>query len=99
MRALDRSVSVEHLNDVAPQMSQRSTPDWYVYCLAVESGFDALVVRDRSQLDQMTEMYVLSRLPTLTARPIGQAENWPHFTIQRPLQIQNWPHRQRRGQF
>ena len=66
VRALDRSVSVEHLNDVAPQMSQRSTPDWYVYCLAVESGFDALVVRDRSQLDQMTEMYVLSRLPTLT---------------------------------
>ena len=66
VRALDRSVSVEHLNDVAPELSQRSTPDWYVYCFAAERGFDALVVRDRSQLDQMTEMYVLSRLSTLT---------------------------------
>ena len=37
-----------------------------MYCFAAKSGFDALVVRDRSQLDQMTEMYVLSRLPTLT---------------------------------
>lgn len=57
---------VEHLNDVAPELSQRSTPDWYVYCIAAQSGFDALVVRDRSQLRQMTEMYVLSRLPELT---------------------------------
>lgn len=64
--ALDRSVLVEHLNDVAPELSQRSTPDWYVYCFAARSGFDALVVRDRSQLSQTTEMYALSRLPELT---------------------------------
>jgi hypothetical protein len=37
-----------------------------VHCIASEAGFDALVVRDRSQLDQLAEMYVLSRLRTLT---------------------------------
>jgi hypothetical protein len=47
-------------------LAERSTPDWYVYCAAAEAGFDALVVRDRSQLDQLAEMYVLSRLKTLT---------------------------------
>ena len=33
-----------------------------VYCVAAEAGFDGLVARDRSQLDQLAEMYVLSRL-------------------------------------
>ena len=63
---LDRTVRVEHLSDFAPALAQRSTPDWYVYCVAAEAGFDALVVRDRSQLDQLAEMYVLSRLRRLT---------------------------------
>lgn len=63
---LDQTVSVEHLSDFAPDLAQNSTPDWYVYCAAAEAGFDALVVRDRSQLDQLAEMYVLSRLASLT---------------------------------
>lgn len=63
---LDQSVRVEHLSDFAPELAERSTPDWYVYCAAAEAGFNALVVRDRSQLDQLAEMYVLSRLRTLT---------------------------------
>ncbi len=63
---LDRTVRVQHLSDFAPELAERSTPDWYVYCAAAEAGFDALVVRDRSQLDQLAEMYVLSRLKTLT---------------------------------
>lgn len=33
-----------------------------LYCIAAEAGFDALVTRDRSQLDQLAEMFVLSRL-------------------------------------
>ena len=37
-----------------------------VYCIAAEAGFDALVARDRSQLDQLVEMYVLSRLAEFT---------------------------------
>lgn len=64
--ALDQSVSVEHFSDFAPELAQRSTPDWYVYCVAAEAGFDALVVRDRSQLDQLAEMFVLSRLKNLS---------------------------------
>jgi hypothetical protein len=63
---LDRTVRVDHLSDFAPALAETSTPDWYVYCVAAESGFDALVVRDRSQLDQLAEMYVLSRLKQLT---------------------------------
>lgn len=63
---LDQSVRVDHLSDFAPELAQYSTPDWYVYCVAAEAGFSALVVRDRSQLDQLAEMYVLSRLATLT---------------------------------
>lgn len=63
---LDRTVRVQHLSDFAPELAERSTPDWYVYCAAAEAGFDGLVVRDRAQLDQLAEMYVLSRLPKLT---------------------------------
>ena len=37
-----------------------------MYCAAAEAGFDALVVRDRSQLDQLAEMYVLFALSALT---------------------------------
>ena len=64
--ALDQSVTVAHLSDFAPHLAAASTPDWYVYCAAAEGGFNALVVRDRSQLDQLAEMYLLSRLSKLS---------------------------------
>lgn len=63
---LDHTVTVMHLSDFDDALSQVSTPDWYVYCAAAEGGFDALVVRDRSQLEQLEEMYILSLLPDLT---------------------------------
>lgn len=63
---LDQSVRVQHLSDFRPDLAARSTPDWYVYCAAAEGGFNAVVVRDRSQLDQLPEMYVLSRLRSLS---------------------------------
>lgn len=63
MEALDRTVEVVHLSDFDPTLSQRSTPDWMLYCIASENRFDALVTRDRAQLDQPVEMFVLSRLP------------------------------------
>lgn len=66
IETLDQSVRISHLSDFAPDLAANSTPDWYVYCAAAEGGFDALVVRDRSQLDQLAEMYVLSRLPKLS---------------------------------
>ncbi|MDA8399657.1 MAG: hypothetical protein M0008_06360 [Actinomycetota bacterium] len=47
-------------------LAENSTPDWLLYCVAASAGFDALVTRDRSQLDQLVEMYVLSRLSSFT---------------------------------
>lgn len=66
VQAVDRTVEVVHLHDFAPELSKDSTPDWMLYCLAVQGGFDALVARDRRQLDQLVEMYVLSRLRYFT---------------------------------
>jgi hypothetical protein len=62
VQAVDRTVEVVHLHDLDPQLSMQSTPDWMLYCIAVQAGFDALVARDRRQLDEVLEMYVLSRL-------------------------------------
>jgi hypothetical protein len=59
---LDRTVEVVHLSDFAPQLAQTSTPDWAVYCFAAEAGFDAIVARDHQQVDQLAEMWVLTRL-------------------------------------
>lgn len=64
--ALDQSVRVDHFSDFAPELAAKTTPDWYVYCAAAEAGYDALVVRDRSQLDQLAEMYALAQLRSLT---------------------------------
>lgn len=62
VESIDRTVEVVHLSQFDPALSEMSTPDWALYCIAAEEGFDALVTRDASQLDQATEMYVLSRL-------------------------------------
>lgn len=71
---LDQTVAVQHLSDFAPHLAQRSTPDWFVYCAAAEGGFDAIVVRDRSQLHQLAEMYVLSRLRTTERRHLAEVD-------------------------
>lgn len=63
---LDHSISVTHLSDAAPDLVKRSTPDWYVYCIAAQEEFDVLVTGDISQRDQIEEMWVLSRLPRLS---------------------------------
>ncbi|MGH9110270.1 MAG: hypothetical protein ACRDY3_12550 [Acidimicrobiales bacterium] len=60
--SIDRTVEVVHLSQFDPTLSAASTPDWALYCIAAAEGFDALVTRDASQLEQATEMYVLSRL-------------------------------------
>lgn len=66
VHAVDQTVDVVHLSDFNPELSLNSTPDWVLYCIAAEAGFDAIVARDRSQLDQLVEMYVLSRLTNFT---------------------------------
>lgn len=63
VRNLDATVDVVHLFNFDRRLSEASTPDWVLYCVAAQAGFDALVARDRSQLDQLVEMFTLSRLP------------------------------------
>jgi hypothetical protein len=62
LRELDQTIEVVHLSDFAPELAERSTPDWAVYCFAAEAGFDAIVARDRGQTEQVAEMWVLTRL-------------------------------------
>jgi hypothetical protein len=59
---LDASVEAIHLFEFDRTLSERSTPDWMLYCLAAEKRFDAFVTRDQSQIGQLVEMYALSRL-------------------------------------
>lgn len=74
VRSVDATVEVQHLHDFAPRLSEESTPDWLLYVEAARAGFDGLVARDRSQVDQIAEMYILSRLASFTVitwrRPI-----------------------------
>ncbi len=48
-----------------PMPGPNRTPDWVLSRRAAEAGFRGFVVRDKSQLDQLAEMYVLSRLSSL----------------------------------
>ena len=51
-----------HLWDWNPGLSERSTPDWVLYCEAAFGGFNAIVTRDFTQSEQAEEMVCLSRL-------------------------------------
>ena len=66
MSALDRTVSVEHLYDFDKKLVGAGTPDWFLYARAAESGFSVLATRDFAQVSQPAEMFMLSRLSTLT---------------------------------
>lgn len=65
-RALDATVEVVHPYDFDRRLSQARTPNWVIYCVAAQAGFDGLVARDRSQLEQLVEMFTLSRLVGFT---------------------------------
>lgn len=66
VKTIDHTVDVLSLHTFDRTLAENSTPDWLLYCVAASAGFDALVTRDRSQLDQLVEMYVLSRLSSFT---------------------------------
>ena len=66
VRSIDNTVEVVHLSQFDRTLSQRSTPDWVLYCIAARAGFDAFVTRDQAQTNQLVEMYVLSRLRGFT---------------------------------
>ena len=59
---VDRQLEWAHLWDWKRALSERSTPDWVLYCEASEGGFDALVTRDFTQAEQAEEMVCLSLL-------------------------------------
>jgi hypothetical protein len=66
VRSIDNTVEVVHLSQFDRTLSERSTPDWVLYCIAARAGFDAFVTRDQAQTNQLVEMYVLSRLRGFT---------------------------------
>lgn len=66
MKAIDHTIEVVNLHTFDPSLAETSTPDWVIYCKAASAKFDALVTRDKAQLDQLVEMYVLSRLHSFT---------------------------------
>jgi hypothetical protein len=53
---LDRTVTYVHFSHHAPEFAEVSTPDWMVYLIAADGGFDGVVTSDKSQLDQDTEL-------------------------------------------
>ncbi|GEM_PF-1125295 len=59
---VDRSIEVVHFGDSSRDLARARTPDWLIYAHATRDGFDALVTRDKAQVDQVVEMWVLSRL-------------------------------------
>ena len=59
---VDRNLDWTHLWDWNPGLSERSTPDWVLYCEAAFGGFNAIVTRDFTQSEQAEEMVCLSRL-------------------------------------
>jgi hypothetical protein len=59
---LDRTVELVALRDFDLALTQKRTPDWYIYCAAIEAGFHGFVTRDHSQADQIAELFTLSRM-------------------------------------
>jgi hypothetical protein len=59
---VDRHLEWIHLWDWRQDLSERSTPDWVLYCEAAFGMFNAIVTRDFTQAEQAEEMVCLSRL-------------------------------------
>lgn len=56
---VDNTVSVVSVFTFDRSLTKRGTPDWLIYLRAHEAGFDAVVTRDASQLDDAEELTVL----------------------------------------
>lgn len=73
---IDDTVEVVHVADHDPTLTQRRTPDWYIYLRAARDGFNALVTRDANQMGLPEEMWVLTRI-RLTVIAFRQAVEDP----------------------
>jgi hypothetical protein len=58
---VDNNLQVTTLFQHDPALVGNRTPDWYLYLVAQEAAFDALVTRDWRQSAQNEEMWVASR--------------------------------------
>jgi hypothetical protein len=52
VRAVDDTFNVQHLSAFRPDLAKVQTPDFIIYLVAAEAGFDAIVTRDASQVKQ-----------------------------------------------
>lgn len=59
LSSVDATVDVVSLDSFDRRLTRPRTPDWLIYLRAVEGGFDAVVTRDTSQLDEAEEMVAL----------------------------------------
>jgi len=60
MTVLDATVEYEHIRRFDARLTERGTPDWFIYLRAAEAGFDGIVTRDWHQSVQGEEMVALS---------------------------------------
>ena len=60
LSTVDATVTVISIDAFDRSLTKKRTPDWLIYLRAVEAGFDAVVTRDRSQLDDAEEMVALA---------------------------------------
>jgi hypothetical protein len=58
---LDAALHAVSLGSHAPALAGNRTPDWFLYLVAQEGGFDALVTRDWRQSAQTEEMWVATK--------------------------------------
>lgn len=56
---VDATAEVISLDSFDRSLTRPRTPDWLIYLRAAEAGFDAVVTRDTSQLDEAEEMVAL----------------------------------------
>lgn len=59
LSTVDATVSVTSLDAFDRALTRRGTPDWLIYLRAKQDGFNAVVTRDRSQLDDPEELVAL----------------------------------------
>lgn len=59
---LQGNVEYVHLSSHAPELARASTPDWMIYLVAEDGGFNGIVTNDYRQVQQAEELIALTRL-------------------------------------
>jgi hypothetical protein len=95
---LTTPIHATHVSSHDPGLTAPGVPDWLLYLRAADDGFDALVTRDRHQLDQPEELWVLANLRIVVVswrEPVNDAvAEWGQLLAYMP-QLRRWVERQR----